>query len=93
MEGVFDAIGAERALVGADSGIRRGRREVGVAQFAVRAQSEHVWDATGDERADLRRHRDFAGPPLGGVRGEDLLVVTDEGSERLTGDFPYGLAP
>ncbi len=28
----------------------------------------------------------------GGVRLEDLVLVTDDGCERLTG-FPYGLAP
>jgi Xaa-Pro aminopeptidase len=30
---------------------------------------------------------------VGGVGVEDLLVVTDDGSERLTGDFPYSLVP
>ncbi|HTT28483.1 MAG TPA: hypothetical protein VMG37_08745 [Solirubrobacteraceae bacterium] len=36
-----------------------------------------------------------AGHPwsVGGVGVEDLLVVADGGSERLTGDFPYGLVP
>ena len=29
----------------------------------------------------------------GGVGVEDLLVITDDGSERLTGGFPYGLTP
>lgn len=30
---------------------------------------------------------------LGGTRVEDLLVVTDDGNERLTGSFPYALVP
>jgi Xaa-Pro aminopeptidase len=30
---------------------------------------------------------------LGGIRVEDLLLVTDDGNERLTGSFPYGLVP
>jgi Xaa-Pro aminopeptidase len=30
---------------------------------------------------------------LGGTRVEDLLLVTDDGNERLTGSFPYGLTP
>jgi Xaa-Pro aminopeptidase len=30
---------------------------------------------------------------VGGVQFEDLLVVTDEGAESLTGSFPYDLAP
>ena len=32
-------------------------------------------------------------PGVGGIGVEDLLVVTAEGSERLTGAFPYGLVP
>jgi Xaa-Pro aminopeptidase len=31
-------------------------------------------------------------PGLGGVRCEDLVLVTDDGCETLT-EFPYGLAP
>jgi len=30
---------------------------------------------------------------LGGIAVEDLLVVTDDGAERLTGGFPYALTP
>ena len=30
---------------------------------------------------------------VGGTRVEDLLLVTDDGNERLTGSFPYGLVP
>jgi len=30
---------------------------------------------------------------VGGTRVEDLLLVTDDGNERLTGAFPYGLVP
>ena len=30
---------------------------------------------------------------VGGTRVEDLLIVTAEGNERLTGSFPYGLVP
>jgi Xaa-Pro aminopeptidase len=30
---------------------------------------------------------------IGGTRVEDLLLVTDDGNERLTGAFPYGLVP
>lgn len=32
-------------------------------------------------------------PGIGGARVEDLLIVTADGSERLTGAFPYGLVP
>ncbi len=32
-------------------------------------------------------------PGVGGTRVEDLLTVTADGCERLTGAFPYGLAP
>ena len=32
-------------------------------------------------------------PAVGGTRVEDLLLVTDDGSECLTGAFPYGLLP
>jgi Xaa-Pro aminopeptidase len=32
-------------------------------------------------------------PGLGGSRVEDLLLVTEGGSERLTGEFAYGLVP
>lgn len=30
---------------------------------------------------------------IGGTRVEDLLLVTDDGNERLTGSFPYSLVP
>ena len=30
---------------------------------------------------------------VGSVRVEDLLVVTDQGAESLTGAFPYDLTP
>jgi Xaa-Pro aminopeptidase len=32
-------------------------------------------------------------PGLGGTRVEDLLLVTEDGSENLTGAYPYGLEP
>ncbi len=32
-------------------------------------------------------------PGVGGTRVEDLLIVTSDGSERLTGAFPYALVP
>jgi Xaa-Pro aminopeptidase len=32
-------------------------------------------------------------PAVGGVGVEDLLLVTDDGAERLTGSMPYALAP
>jgi Xaa-Pro aminopeptidase len=32
-------------------------------------------------------------PGLGGARVEDLLLVTPDGTERLTGAVPYGLTP
>jgi Xaa-Pro aminopeptidase len=32
-------------------------------------------------------------PAVGGTRVEDLLLVTDDGGERLTGSFPYSLVP
>jgi len=32
-------------------------------------------------------------PAVGGTRVEDLLLVTDDGSVRLTGSFPYDLVP
>jgi len=32
-------------------------------------------------------------PGVGGARVEDLLLVTDDGHERLTGAFPYDLTP
>jgi Xaa-Pro aminopeptidase len=30
---------------------------------------------------------------VGGTRVEDLLLITADGNERLTGSFPYGLVP
>jgi Xaa-Pro aminopeptidase len=32
-------------------------------------------------------------PALGGTRVEDLIAVTEQGSEPLTGSYPYGLRP
>jgi Xaa-Pro aminopeptidase len=32
-------------------------------------------------------------PGVGGARVEDLLLVTGDGHERLTGVFPYDLTP
>jgi Xaa-Pro aminopeptidase len=32
-------------------------------------------------------------PELGGTRVEDLIAVTEQGGERLTGSFPYRLSP
>src|SRR5262249_48873514 len=46
VQGVLDTAGAERALVAADSRVRRGRRGIDVAQFAVRTQGKHGPDAT-----------------------------------------------
>jgi Xaa-Pro aminopeptidase len=32
-------------------------------------------------------------PEVGGTRVEDLIAVTEQGGDRLTGSFPYGLSP
>jgi Xaa-Pro aminopeptidase len=32
-------------------------------------------------------------PEVGGTRVEDLIAVTEQGGDRLTSSFPYGLRP
>ena len=39
-----------------------------------------------------RRLRCWECPPIGGVRFEDLLLITEDGCETLT-RYPYELAP